>query len=179
MVAVTKNAEPPIAPNWTSIIGCHGRSRSISGPGGPQLRHVTNLTNASCYQLLLVPETPRRFSSFGRGAPEPCYKKWGIHLSAVATRGSGLALTTESGTSTVLRDAAPTLSRTYAGVMTKYKVRLQAQVGEDANDVILDAASVKAALDWVIFYRGAQEQAHTVVAVFPKERVISVVTEEK
>jgi hypothetical protein len=90
-----------------------------------------------------------------------------------------LALTTESGTSTVLRDAAPTLSRTYAGVMTKYKVRLQAQVGEDANDVILDAASVKAALDWVIFYRGAQEQAHTVVAVFPKERVISVVTEEK
>jgi len=62
--------------------------------------------------------------------------------------------------------------------MTKYKVRLQAAVGEDANDVMVDATSVQATPDWVFFYSGMQDQAHTVVAAFPKERVISVVTEE-
>ncbi|MGO9582300.1 MAG: hypothetical protein ACLP36_05780 [Acidimicrobiales bacterium] len=62
--------------------------------------------------------------------------------------------------------------------MTKYKVRLQAEAREDANDVMVEAMSVKANADWVVFYSGTQDLAHAVVAAFPKDRVIGVTTVE-
>jgi hypothetical protein len=64
--------------------------------------------------------------------------------------------------------------------MAKYKVTLEFEKGEaGANELTVEATSIHATADWILFNSNEQAAAHTVVtAAFPKDRVVSVVIEE-
>ena len=63
--------------------------------------------------------------------------------------------------------------------MTTYTVTVEPFIanGEQGlNAVEVEAESVEEAPDWVVFYRTKTPHAYEVVATFPRERVISVVS---
>ena len=65
----------------------------------------------------------------------------------------------------------------YADEMTKFTVKIETE-GGSTSDVVVEALCVKESPDWVVFYSDRAGQAHTTVAAFPKDRVISVTTAE-
>ncbi len=61
--------------------------------------------------------------------------------------------------------------------MANYIVKMRFSENEkDAiTDVPVAAGSLSTSPDWILFYIGRDLHAHTVVAAFPKENVISVI----
>jgi len=59
--------------------------------------------------------------------------------------------------------------------MTMYKVELQEG---DGGPVTVEAGSIRTDANWVFFNQGVQGDATTLAAVFPRERVVSVVAEK-
>lgn len=64
--------------------------------------------------------------------------------------------------------------------MAKYKVTLEFELGEQGvHDLFVDATSIHATADWILFNSNDAASDHTVVtAAFPEDRVVSVVIEE-
>ena len=59
--------------------------------------------------------------------------------------------------------------------MTKYNVTLEYGAGGHNGPVSVDAQSIKANADWIIFHSDNQGASHSVLAAFPRDRVVSVV----
>jgi hypothetical protein len=60
--------------------------------------------------------------------------------------------------------------------MPTYNVTLVSGSTSDDRPVTIEAGSIRATTDWVLFFYGlAADHAHDVAAAFPTERVISVV----
>jgi hypothetical protein len=62
----------------------------------------------------------------------------------------------------------------------KFKVLVDFEVDEQKglNPVILEAGGFHTDSDWIVFRRESRELSATPIAAFPKDRVVSVTSEE-
>lgn len=97
-------------------------------------------------------------------------------VPALTFRGSILLL----GAGIISGVASDSARKLLGDFMAKYKVLVQFEMnGENGSDTFpVEANSVHITTEWVTFENGMSGKANSVVALFPRERVISVVLDE-